>query len=283
VKFPRDVDVGPDGVFYVVDRTATVHRIAADGRLLASLPMPDGERGNPQGLSVTDDGRILVADTHYNRVVILSPEGKCLTTFGRFGEGPGEFIYPTAAVLSPRGRLVVAEYGGNDRIQVFTESGEYLYGFGGYGEEPGAFRRPSGLCFGTDGLLYVSDACNHRIQVFTEAGEWIRSIGGFGRKTGRLHYPFDVAWSPGGTLLVVEYGNHRVQEFSPDGDSLRTRGGPGARPGELHNPWGIAAGPFGVVVADSWNERLQVWSRRWDGGASVSSPPRTRAEGLAGR
>jgi DNA-binding beta-propeller fold protein YncE len=283
VKFPRDVDVGPDGAFYVVDRTATVHRIGADGRLLASLPMPEGERGNPQGLSVTADGRILVADTHYNRVVVLSREGACLLTFGRFGEGPGEFIYPTAVVLSPRGRLIVAEYGGNDRIQAFTSDGRFLYAFGRYGETPGAFRRPSGICFGTDGLLYVSDACNHRIQVFTEAGEWVRSFGGFGRETGRLHYPFDVAWSPGGTLVVVEYGNHRVQEFTPQGVSLLHRGGPGAGPGEMHNPWGIAAGPFGVVVADSWNERLQVWKRGWDGGASVSSPPRSRAEALGDR
>ena len=57
VHFPRDVDAGPGGMLYIVDRTATVHKMAPDGRLLASFPMPEGKRGNPQGLTVAPGDR----------------------------------------------------------------------------------------------------------------------------------------------------------------------------------------------------------------------------------
>jgi DNA-binding beta-propeller fold protein YncE len=259
IHFPRDVDIGPDGILHVVDRTATVHRLFPDGRLIASLPMPERERGNPQGLSVAPDGRILVADTHYNRVVILSPQGECLARFGSFGRNEGEFIYPTAVVMTPEGELAVAEYGGNDRIQVFGPDFRVRRTIGKLGKGPGEFSRPSGMCLGADGLLYVADACNHRVQVFRLQGEWVRSFGNFGTGPGNLHYPFDVAWTEAGTLAVVEYGNNRVQEFTPAGESLRCLGGPGSGKDQFHNPWGIAAGKPGIVVADSWNHRLQVW------------------------
>ncbi len=260
VRFPRDVAVGPDGDLWVTDRTATVHRLAPDGRLLDSFPLPVQDCGNPQGLSVDSEGRILVADTHSSRVLVLSPSGEVRLSFGRYGRKPGEFIYPTAVIQDRAGRFWVSEYGGNDRIQVFSPSGEVLWAFGGPGEAPGRFRRPAGLSWGPEGRLYVADSCNHRVQVFEGEGTFSRVIGRLGDAPGRFRYPFDVAWSSRGTLLVVEYGNSRVQEMTSDGACLGVVGGPGSAPGRLRNPWGIGAGPAGAVIADTGNSRLQRWT-----------------------
>jgi DNA-binding beta-propeller fold protein YncE len=263
MRFPRDVALGPEGDFYVVDRTATVRRFAPDGRAIAAFPMPERTRGNPQGLCVASDGRILVADTHCARIAVLSPSGEFLSSIGSPGKGPGEFIYPVSVAIGPGGRIWVGEYGGEDRIQVFGPDGAWKASFGSTGEEPGRFRRPSGLAFGPDGLLYVADACNHRIQAFDAEGTLRKVLGSFGAAPGSFHYPFDVAATPSGTLVVAEYGNNRVQEIDLDGRPLRSAGRTGSGEGELHCPWGIAAGPDGVVVSDTWNHRLQIWRRAW--------------------
>lgn len=257
IRHPRDIETGPAGDLYLVDRTATVHRLDRDGRLVASFPMPLQGRGNPQGLSVTEDGRILVADTHYNRVVTLSASGACVKAFGEYGTDPGQFIYPTDVVEDGAGRIYVSEYGGNDRVQVFTALGTHVKTIGQCGKAPGSFRRPAGLAFDHEGNLWVADACNHRLQCFSPEGDLLRVVGAFGHGPGDFHYPFDVTVTPWGTVAVVEYGNNRIQEISRDGKSLRCFGTPGPGLGQFHNPWGIAASPTGLVVSDTWNHRVQ--------------------------
>src|SRR5688572_20863778 len=92
VVYPRAIayDVENDW-FYVVDRTARVQRIDADGKFLNSWRMPDWELGKPVGLTVGPDGNLWIPDTHYNRVMVYSPEGRLLKQFGKMGEGEGEF------------------------------------------------------------------------------------------------------------------------------------------------------------------------------------------------
>ena len=75
------------------------------------------------------NGDIYVADTHYHRVLIFSAAGEPIGSFGSFGQGDGEFIYPTDIAFSGDGRIFVSEYGGNDRISAFTEDGEFLFSF----------------------------------------------------------------------------------------------------------------------------------------------------------
>ena len=55
-------------------------------------------------MSVDADGSIYVADTHYHRVLVFSPEGQLQASFGSLGEEPGSFIYPTdvAGYVWPR-------------------------------------------------------------------------------------------------------------------------------------------------------------------------------------
>ena len=49
-------------------------------------------------------GRLLVADTHYYRVLIYAADGELLETIGgRQGHGPGEFGLVTDAVQDSKG------------------------------------------------------------------------------------------------------------------------------------------------------------------------------------
>ena len=259
--YPRAIDIGPGGNIFVIDKSGRIQSFTADGEFRSEFKMPLFEVGKPTGLSFAPDGNLYVADTHYHRVVVFSPEGKQLSEFGQFGEEEGSFIYPTDVAFSGDGRIFVSEYGGNDRISVFSDEGVFQYCFGSAGGGRGELSRPSALCVDkAGGRLYVADACNHRIAVYNFDGGLVEYIGSPGRDQGRLRYPYDLALSANGNLVVCEYGNNRLQLFSPDGRSLGVYGGPGRMLGQLAYPWGLAVdGKMRVFVVDAGNNRIQVW------------------------
>jgi DNA-binding beta-propeller fold protein YncE len=205
------------------------------------------------------DGNLLVADTHYYRVLIYSPDGKLLRELGGTkGERPGEFGFVTGIAQDSQGNYYVSEYGDFDRIQKFTREGKFLLQWGGHGSEPGQFIRPQKILFDEDEHLWVTDACNHRIQVFDTEGKLLQSWGTEGSAPGELYYPYDLAFGPGGTVYVCEYGNHRVQKFTRDGRSLGCWGREGRGEGQLFNPWGLVRDSHGLLhVLDSNNHRVQ--------------------------
>lgn len=259
--YPRAIALGQDGSLFVVDKTGTIRRFTREGDFVSMMKMPSTEAGMPVGLSVGPDGNLYVADTHYHRVVVFTPEGKLLRQFGRFGQGAGCLIYPTDVAFSDDGRIFVSEYGGNDRVSVFSLQGDFLYSFGTPGDARGQFARPAALCVDRRRKrLYVADACNHRIAVYTLDGRLERYIGSVGRNPGQLRYPYDLALTGDGVLVVCEYGNNRLQLFSPEGEPLGTHGRPGRRLGELACPWGVAVDERRrAYVVDSGNNRVQVW------------------------
>ena len=108
-----------------------------------------------------------------------------------------------------------------------------------------------------------------------------------------LAAPAGLALAPDGTLWIADSGNHRVVGLAPDG-SARALGGPceiargaencpdddGAGPhapgdGRFWQPWDVAVDGEALVVADTWNGRIQIfdprgdWRRSW--GRSVFS------------
>jgi ABC-type Fe3+ transport system permease subunit/sugar lactone lactonase YvrE len=259
--YPRAIDIAADGSLFIVDKTGRIQKLTPEGKCLNCFNMPLIEAGKPTGLSVAPNGNLYVADTHYHRVVVFSPEGKLIDEFGKFGQEGGCFIYPTDVAFSQDGRIFVSEYGGNDRISVFSRQGDFLYCFGTPGSGSGQFSRPSALCIDSAGkCLYVADACNHRIAIYDLDGKLLGYIGSPGMAPGQLRYPYDLAMLADGTLIVCEYGNNRLQLFGPDRKSLAVYGRAGRQSGRLAYPWGVAvdAGRRAFIV-DAGNNRIQVW------------------------
>jgi DNA-binding beta-propeller fold protein YncE len=256
---PRAITIDGDDHLYVVDMTARIQVFTTEGEFLREWQTPEFASGKPTGLAIDHDGNLLVADTHYYRVLVYSPQGELLRTLGGIrGQRPGEFGLVTGIAQDHQRNYYVSEYGEYDRIQKFSPEGKFLLQWGGHGSAPGEFIRPQKLAFDEDERLWVTDACNHRIQVFDTAGKLLQVWGVQGGAAGELYYPYDLALAPG-VVYVCEYGNHRVQKFTRDGRSLGCWGAEGRGEGQLFNPWGLVRDSRGVLfVLDTNNHRIQA-------------------------
>ena len=162
----------------------------SDPGLRPRRPLPRGWRtpdfnvDGPSGLTIDRYGRLLVADTHFYRVLVYSRGGELLFQIGDGVQGttPGRFGYPTDVVIDQAGNFYVAEYGENDRIQVFSPEGKWLRQWGGHGYEPGEFLKPRALAIDENDRIFVADSCNHRIQVFDTQGQAAAILGHAGRR-----------------------------------------------------------------------------------------------------
>jgi DNA-binding beta-propeller fold protein YncE len=259
---PRAITIDDKDQLYIVDMTARIQVFDVDGTYIRSWQTPEQKDGRPTGLSFDSiDGTLMVADTHYYRVLKYTLEGELLkhaTLGGTLGQGPGEFGLVADVVRDKAGNFFISEYGEWDRIQKLSPEGKFIAQWGGHGTDPGQFMRPQHLEFDADGLLWVADACNHRIQVFDQQGKVVKLWGSVGTEPGQLYYPYCLGLDGKGHVYVCEYGNHRVQKFTLDGKSVDCWGSVGRKPGQLNNPWAFVLDSRGRVhVLDSMNHRVQ--------------------------
>jgi DNA-binding beta-propeller fold protein YncE len=257
---PRAIAVDGNDRLYIVDKQARIQVFTRDGEYLREWRTPAWETGKPTGLSIDRQGRLLVADTHYYRVLIYTPEGKLVQTIGgEVGAEPGQFEYVTDVVQDSNGYYYISQYGPDDFIQKYTADGEYVLRWGGHGYDPGQFMRPQAMAIDEQDRIWVADAANHRIQVFDGEGNLLTFFGEYGSEPGQLATPYGVDFDSEGNLYVCEYENHRIQKFTRDGKSLGCWGRPGRRQeGELWNPWSLCVDSRDDVhVLDSNNHRVQ--------------------------
>lgn len=259
--YPRAITTAPEGTFYVVDKTGRIQKFDPDGRLLAVARTPEIGQGMPTELSVAPSGDLIVADTHYCRVLIYSPELRLRRAFGVPGTAPGQLCLLTSAAQAPDGRFFTTDYGDYvARVQVWAEDGTHLGAAGTFGTGPGELRRPMSLCLDRErDAVYVADAVNHRIAVFSRDLTWRGALAG----PDVLRYPYSVVQDERGRLWVAEFGGHRVSVLDRDTGAILGRWGqPGRALGALSNPWGVDLGPGERVwVLDSGNDRVYALPR----------------------
>jgi sugar lactone lactonase YvrE len=264
---PRALAIDADDRLYIVDTTARIQVFTRDGEYLRGWKTPESTNGRPTGLSFDREGNLLVADTHYFRMLVYTPQGKLLdkrTIGGESGSRPGQFNFVTDAAQDSHGNYYIAEYGEFDRVQKFSRSGQFLMQWGGHGTALGEFIRPQSVAVDALDRVWVADACNHRVQVFQveeSRANLLFSWGVQGAELGRLNYPYGLQLDGAGGVYLCEFGNHRVQKFSEHGELLGWWGHNGRRAGELCQPWAAQLDSQGRLhVLDSYNHRVQrIW------------------------
>ncbi len=261
---PRAMAINAKDELFIVDMKGHIQVFDIEGNYLRGWKTPIITQGKPTGLGFAQDGSLLVADTHYFRMLVYSQTGELderRTIGGEHGDQPGQFHFVTDVVQGPNGHYFIGQYGQIDRIQEFDPQGKFVRSWGSQGSEPEQFSRPQALAFDSTGLLWVADACNHRIQVFDVSGskpQLERMWGQPGNQVGELNCPYGIDFDSQGNVLLSEFGNHRVQRFSREGQSLETWGGVGLAPGLFQRPWALITDSHrNVHVLDSENHRVQ--------------------------
>jgi DNA-binding beta-propeller fold protein YncE len=76
-----------------------------------------------------------------------------------------------------------------------------------------------------------------------------------------LHTPQGVAVDPEtGNLWVTDTSFNRLVEFASNGTFIQAYGKAGSGPGQFNNPTHIEIDGGLLYVADTWNDRIQVFS-----------------------
>ena len=277
---PRGVAVDRDGNVYVVD--SDNHRVQvfdANGTFLRAWgsqcnlaselgcadldgdgPMAygDGQFQEPWGITVSDDGRVYVADTWNHRIQVFDRDGTFLTQWGTYGQtdSAATLLYgPRDIAVDALGRVFVTDTG-NKRVTVFDQDGNYLGQWGSEGILPGYFSEPVGIDQ-FDGNLYVADTWNQRIQVFDSDFVFLREWpveAWYGESV--VNKPY-LAVDGEGRVYITDPEGYRVAVFSGEGELLATFGRYGFDEASFSLPTGIDVDDAGsIYVTDTDGHRV---------------------------
>ena len=211
--------------------------------------------------------------------------------FGKKGDGNGNFKHPYDIVMDKNGVLYVAD-NSRTRIQTFSDNGKFLNKFFvNDHEEDDIF----GVALDQDNeLIYCTKPSDNLMSVFDLEGqlqhsykldikylpghiainrhhEIIISVRANGRLfkfnkqgkhlscMGNLKLPGFIAISNDDSVIVADVHDDCVYVFSPDGSVRHKFGSSGTGKGQLMGPWGVTTDGEYILVADSGNNRIQVF------------------------
>ena len=207
----------------------------------------------------------IAIDAGYMYITDLAANGR-VQRFSRYGLfinkfGKRRLRKPYSIAISQKDQSIYISDCRKRRVYIYDRNCKYV-GSIGKAEEVVKLNYPVGIVFDTAGNLLVVDrgqqcACIWQIDISKPKGEVIAKIG-----EGYLHCPFGIAVTRDGSIIVTEQGKMNcVSVFSSHGKVIRCFGGPGSSPGLLNSPSGVTVNSKGhIIVADTYNQRLQVFS-----------------------
>jgi thiol-disulfide isomerase/thioredoxin len=204
----------------------------------------------------------------------------------------GELRFPSKAIATPEGRILVADTG-NHSIVEFASDGETVirrFGSGERGVTDGAFDRatftePDGIALLPSEIadrvgyhLVVADTAGHLLRgIDLNTGE-VSTVAGTGkqwrngRDTGKalevdLTSPWDVAWwEPAGGIVVAMAGNHTLSVFAPLTGEIRRFAGTtveGLRDGDAAEAFFAQTSGLAATADRLWLADAETSALRW--------------------
>jgi DNA-binding beta-propeller fold protein YncE len=229
----------------------------------------------------TDGTNLWVTDSWGNRVVKFDGSGNFLQKIGKasYEDATGASLDYISDIGVDTGGNVWVVDSGADHVVKFDASGTRVSELGqswNAGSGNNQFNDPISIAFDSAGNVYVSDSAiwygggNHRIQIFNSSGTYLHTIGETGvpgSDNNHFSYPRRIAIYAN-TLYVADASNHRVQIFNVSNPSspvyiatLGVTGASGSDNLHFNNPEGVGVDANHIYVADSNNNRVQIFNR----------------------
>ncbi len=247
--------------------TGERHAAAGVGRVIATvagdgsddysyngsyLPATQVSLRLPEGVALSPNGSLYIADTENSRIRRVKPNGILTTVAGTVGTGyngnlrvatQANLNRPESVVVGADGSFYIADTGnslvrrvGLDGLITNVAGVRYLSQLGtytgsGYSGDNGPaasaqLSQPRDVALGANGSLYIADTGNTRIRrvgpdgvITTVAGNGSFGYGGDGgpAKNASFKSPSGIAIGPDGSLYIADTGNRRIRRVGPDG------------------------------------------------------------------
>jgi DNA-binding beta-propeller fold protein YncE len=223
-KDPHGIFIDPqDNIWLTDSQLHVVEKRTDKGALLLEL----GQRGHanpttsqkgdngkpfnmPSGVAISKEGDIFVSDGYGNRRVHrFSAKGDLKLSWGRSGDGPGEFALLHNIGVDQRGRVFICDRE-NSRIQIFDQEGKFITKWTDV-------LSPGDVYFGKDRLCYVAEQGSPTgVSIFDLDGKLVsRWRGG---PNGVTEAPHGIWADSKGDVYVAEIGRaghgQRVRKFA---------------------------------------------------------------------
>jgi DNA-binding beta-propeller fold protein YncE len=264
---PMGIASSPDGSrIYAAetegDRVVRVYD--AGGNLVATAKPPESTGGDHVPVWVSIDpltSEVYVTDRPTGQIYIYNSDGVYQRTLALAKPIPG--WQPVGIAFDTAGLLYVMDLSGlGPKVQVIDRSATVVRTFG----ENEKLSFPNSLAVDKNGNVYVADSNNGRLLVFGPDGRVVAQVGR-GAGEGNLGLPRGVAVDNQDRVFVGDATGQGVFVFRTLAadqhrlDYLGFFGGEGIGDGQFAYPNGVAVDGRGrIYVADTANDRIQVWS-----------------------
>jgi sugar lactone lactonase YvrE len=164
-----------------VEQVRTLGDVAAEDETVAFYM--------PAGIALDSQGNLYILDTGNHRVQKFGPDGRYLASFGRQGQGPGDFSYPDSIDIDGEDMVWVSDPN-NQRIQILTPEGAERKTIGFVKERVGKVRRTkSGLVMaGGGGVFFGGPGLEEKEQ---PPPKLFKKLDLDGKVSGEYGEPFD--------------------------------------------------------------------------------------------
>ena len=237
---------------------------AATMSSFAAQPSLDAQVDKPTAVAVDGAGRVYVAESMNNRLLIFAQGGSLLAQIRGLAK-------PISVAVDTSGRIFVGN-AWQGSVTVFDSDRKELFKLGA---GDGEFTEPCDIDIDTSGQVYVTDKDSNTIRVYNGSGQFVRSIGTPGSGNGQLWHPCSLAIDPVSSELVVldrqqlmdNYAKTmidgaRIQFFGMDGAFKRgyAKFGYDMNGGQLVMPVGVTVdGASRVYVSDARLQKVMVY------------------------
>lgn len=252
---PHDLVLSPDGnKLYISDVNNHVIRVLDPSTLKTLSVIGKGELSAPHDVAFDRLGRLMVADSGNDRVVIYRLDNNQAQIDMEFDENMSS---PEGVTSDEQDNIYVASTG-NNMILKF-KNGKLLKKVGGRGDGRHEFKRPHDIEIADDGLLYIGDPGNSRIQVFTTALDYKSTVL---EKKQPFKEPKYLALNTDGWLFVADQHNNQLRVFDHTRKQVGVVKSAGGK--SLNYIEGVEVVGDRMWISDTYNNRIVLfnWKRR---------------------
>jgi DNA-binding beta-propeller fold protein YncE len=167
---------------------------------------------------------------------------------------------PTGIAFNQNTKRLYVVDTGEHRVHIFDLNGEKLGSFPESNDTSAQLNYPIAVAVTASGSMVVNDALNFKIKRFSASG-LLESVFGFeGDVPGAFARPKGIALDSDGHVYVVDNLFDNFQVFDAQGATLLAVGSAGQESGEFWSPGGIDIVADTLYIADTYNNRVQLFT-----------------------